>query len=167
MVGRKFMAVVFTETRPEDVDLTKTKPCKYFVYIEREIQAKNEEWMTQTAIYCDTLWLQSVGTSNSSLANKKKCVTVPFLLCFTLRVISKYKPPGALIWEGDLTEGILRYEFGRLIFGGAYFRNFTVFEGIWGKSMWNETRARLEPISTRLSTSSPGSFRFRSGHIGK
>ena len=27
---------------------------------------------------------------------------------------------------GDLTEGFLRYEFGGLIFGGAYFRNFTV-----------------------------------------
>ena len=46
--------------------------------------------------------------------------------------ISKYKPPrGAYIWRGDLTEGILRYEFGGLIFGGAYtwrglFRNFTV-----------------------------------------
>ena len=51
------------------------------------------------------------------------------LLCFTLhlRAISKYKPPGAAyIWRGDLTEGFLRYEFGRLIFGGAYFRNFTV-----------------------------------------
>ena len=33
---------------------------------------------------------------------------------------------GAYIWRGDLTEGFLRYEFGRLIFGGAYFRNFTV-----------------------------------------
>ena len=30
------------------------------------------------------------------------------------------------IWTGDLTEGFLRYEFGGLIFGGAYFRNFTV-----------------------------------------
>ena len=46
-------------------------------------------------------------------------------LCFTLylRAISKYKPPK---WRGDLTEGFLRYEFGGLIFGGAYFRNFTV-----------------------------------------
>ena len=35
--------------------------------------------------------------------------------------------PGAYIWRGDLTEGVLRYEFGCLIFGGAYFRNFTVF----------------------------------------
>jgi len=29
-------------------------------------------------------------------------------------------PEGAYIWRGDLTEGILRYEFGGLIFGGAY-----------------------------------------------
>ena len=35
-------------------------------------------------------------------------------------------PWGAYIWRGDLTEGFLHYEFGGLIFGGAYFRNFTV-----------------------------------------
>ena len=35
-------------------------------------------------------------------------------------------PRGAYIWRGDLTEGFLRYEFGGLIFEGAYFRNFTV-----------------------------------------
>ena len=36
-------------------------------------------------------------------------------------------PRGAYVWRGDLTEGFLRYEFGGgLIFGGAYFRNFTV-----------------------------------------
>ena len=53
---------------------------------------------------------------------------LPFLLCLTLylRAISKYKPPGAYIWRGDLTEGFLRYEFKGLIHGGAYFRNFTV-----------------------------------------
>ena len=33
---------------------------------------------------------------------------------------------GAHISRGDLTEGFLRYKVGRLIFGGAYFRNFTV-----------------------------------------
>ena len=27
---------------------------------------------------------------------------------------------GAYIWRGNLTEGFLRYEFGGLIFGGAY-----------------------------------------------
>ena len=33
---------------------------------------------------------------------------------------------GAYIWRGDLKEGFLRYEHGGLIFGGAYFWNFTV-----------------------------------------
>ena len=33
---------------------------------------------------------------------------------------------GGLFWRGNLTEGFLRYRFGGLIFGGAYFRNFTV-----------------------------------------
>ena len=37
-------------------------------------------------------------------------------------------PRGAYIWRGDLTEGFLRYRFGGIIFGGAYFRNFTVSE---------------------------------------
>ena len=36
-------------------------------------------------------------------------------------------PRGAYIQRGDLTEGFLRYDFDGLIFGGAYFRNFTVF----------------------------------------
>ena len=35
-------------------------------------------------------------------------------------------PQGAYIWRGNLTEGFLRYRFGGLIHGGAYFRNFTV-----------------------------------------
>ena len=36
-------------------------------------------------------------------------------------------PQEAYIWRGDLTEGFLRYEFGGLIFGVAYFRNFMVY----------------------------------------
>ena len=35
-------------------------------------------------------------------------------------------PPGSYIWRGHLTQGFLRYRLGGLIFGGAYFRNFTV-----------------------------------------
>ena len=34
-------------------------------------------------------------------------------------------PLWACIWRGDLTKGFLRYRFGGLIFGGAYFRDFT------------------------------------------
>ena len=55
------------------------------------------------------------------------CTVLP---CFilTLRAISKYKPPRAYIRMVDLKEGFLRYEFIRgFIHGGAYFRNFTVF----------------------------------------
>ena len=50
-------------------------------------------------------------------------VNLPFLLCFTLylRAIFQVQAPrGAYIWRGELTEGFLRYRFGRLIFGGAY-----------------------------------------------
>ena len=35
-------------------------------------------------------------------------------------------PRGTYIWRRDLTEGFLRYRFGGLVFGGAYFQNFTV-----------------------------------------
>ena len=39
---------------------------------------------------------------------------------------------GAYIRRGDLTEGFLRYDFGRLIFGGAYtWRGF--FSEFYGK----------------------------------
>ena len=70
-------------------------------------------------------------------------------LCFTLylRAISKYKPRGAYIWRGDLTEGFLRYRFGGLflkglIHGRAYFRNFTVSAG-------TEHFRRLDPSCRR------------------
>ena len=78
------------------------------LYLRREISASKSIWLA--------LYLEG---------------NLPFLLCFTLYLteISKYKPPrevGAYILRGDLTEGFLRYEFKRLIIGGAYFQNFTV-----------------------------------------
>ena len=55
---------------------------------------------------------------------------LPFLLCFTLylRAISKASTsaPGNIYLEGRFNGGFLRYEFAGLIFGGAYFQNFTV-----------------------------------------
>ena len=42
--------------------------------------------------------------------------------------IPSTSPWGAYIWSGDLKEGFLRYRFGGLIFVGAYFQNFTVFD---------------------------------------
>ena len=50
-------------------------------------------------------------------------VNLPFLLYFTLSLRAIFQvqaPGGAYIGGGDLTEGFLRYRFGRLIFGGAY-----------------------------------------------
>ena len=56
-------------------------------------------------------------------------LTVFALFYFVLEGNFQVQSPGGrggYIWTGDLTEGFLRYEFGGLIFGGAYFRNFTV-----------------------------------------
>ena len=39
-------------------------------------------------------------------------------------------PRGAYIWRGDLTEGFFSLFVWGLIFGGAYFWNFTVFKKI-------------------------------------
>ena len=67
-------------------------------------------------------------------------------LCFTLylRAISKYKPPrGPYIWRGDLTEGFLRYEFGGLIFGGAYtYRG--LFSEFYGSSICLECHQGID-----------------------
>ena len=49
------------------------------------------------------------------------------LLCIRGQIPST-SPPGGLIRRGDLTEVFLRYDSGGLIFGGAYLRNFTVFQ---------------------------------------
>ena len=50
--------------------------------------------------------------------------------CFVLLCIRgqfpSTSPLGAYIRRGDLTQGFLRYHFGGLIHGGAYFRDFTV-----------------------------------------
>ena len=43
-----------------------------------------------------------------------------------------------VFWRGDLTEGFLRYEFGGLVFGGAYtWRGlFSEFYGIFQRCLW-------------------------------
>ena len=47
-----------------------------------------------------------------------------FLFCFVFE--GNFQVQAPYIWRGDSTEGFLRYDFGGLIHGGAYFRNFTV-----------------------------------------
>ena len=43
------------------------------------------------------------------------------------RAIFQVQAPGALIFGGAINGGFLRYQFGGLIHGAAYFWNFTVF----------------------------------------
>ena len=62
----------------------------------------------------------------ASLVVGRKFTVFALFYFVKMRAISKYKPLGAYIWRRDLTEGNLRYVFGGLIFGGAYFRHFTV-----------------------------------------
>ena len=54
--------------------------------------------------------------------------TIFALFYFVFEGNFQVQAPGGLIFGGggDLTEGFLHYEFGGLIHGGAYFRNFTV-----------------------------------------
>jgi len=61
----------------------------------------------------------------SLIAGNKSTIFALFYYIFEGNFPSS-SPRGAYIWRGDLTEGFLRYRFGGLIFGGAYFRNFTV-----------------------------------------
>ena len=68
--------------------------------------------------------------------------TIFALLYFVLEgKFQEQAPPGAYIPRGDLKEGFLRYDFGRLIFGGAYFRNV-----ISGRSWFVRERIRLNVI---------------------
>ena len=66
-------------------------------------------------------------------------------------------PRGAYIWRGNLTNSFLRYEVGGLIFGGAYFRNFTVADEHVSE---NELKANF----CRPSTKSPERY-FKLGFI--
>ena len=86
------------------------------------------------------------------------CTVLP---CFilTLRAISKYKPPRAYIRMVDLKEGFLRYEFIRgLIHGGAYFRNFTVF------NLCNQLRI-LQTFTEKDTNNLNNSSRIKSGFL--
>ena len=51
--------------------------------------------------------------------------TVFALLYFEFEGNFQVQAPGGLYFERRFKGGFLRYEFGGLIFGGAYFRNFT------------------------------------------
>ena len=63
----------------------------------------------------------------ASLLVRSKFIVFPLFYFVFQGNFPSTSPREAYIWRGDLTEGFLRYRFGGLIHGGAYFRNFTVF----------------------------------------
>ena len=69
----------------------------------------------------------------SLIVGSKFTVFAFFLLCIGGQ-FANYKPAGGLYLEGRFNGGFLRCRFGGggggRIFGGAYFRNFTVFQVI-------------------------------------
>ena len=78
----------------------------------------------------------------SLLVGRKFIVFALFLFVFEGNFHVQAPPGGAYIWGrgGDLTEVFLRYEFGGLIHGGAYFRNFTVSQlgsFVLERNFWN------------------------------
>ena len=111
----------------EDMDLPKTQPCNYFVYMDWG--NPSQDWKVNYAssnilgTFFDRSHLAHVRHVVLWQMQNFKCHSK--LLCFilNLRAISEYKPLGTCIWRGDLSEGFLHYEFGGLIFGGANFGN--------------------------------------------
>ena len=137
----------FTETRLEDVDLSKTQPWKYLSIWTKKIQAKTEEWTTQTAINCDAFWLQSFGTCNSSSANmyKKLCVAVQWniaLFYFVFEGNFLVQALGCLYSEGQLNGGFFCVtSLGAYIWRGL----FSEFYGI----IWNISAESLRSFKCK------------------
>ena len=61
----------------------------------------------------------------SLIVGSKFTVFALFYFVFEGNFLST-SPRGAYIWRGELAEGFMRYWFGGLIHGGAYFQNFSV-----------------------------------------
>ena len=124
------------------------------------------------------------SSKNPHFQNEAKCTTFLVKMSFICRRMKNHfhikgwalnlvliqRPGGTrkwLIWRGNLTEDFLPYEFnwGGGIFGLDYFRNFTAFEGVWGKSMWKETRAQYLNPFPRACQPLPQSLFFFSAAI--
>ena len=86
----------------------------------KEVQAKSEEWTTQTAMYCDTFWLQSFGARKSFGKYKNLYVTVSFFV-FEGNFYASTIPVG--LYSGGLIKRRVfwRYEFEpKAYHGGGY-----------------------------------------------
>ena len=77
--------------------------------------------------------------------------TIFALFCFVFDGKFQVQAPWrAHIQRGDLTEGFLHYDFGGLIHGGAYFRNFMVL--LVQTRTWSTTDVRSCKWSVLLSS---------------
>ena len=63
----------------------------------------------------------------------------------------------AYIWRGDLTDGFLRYQFGGLIFGGAYTwrGSFLEFYGTSCRALWPLSEGKSSPKRLIFSRACP------------
>ena len=106
----------------------------------------------------------------SHLVGSKFSVFALFYLVFEGNFPST-SPRAAYIWRGDLTDGFLRYRFGGLIFGGAYFgilRYYTQFSIILSNLLLLRltnnsgilSSARCKPISPSLPAVNKGNLNF-------
>ena len=118
------MQKVFTETHLEDVDLSKTQPSIWNEKIQAISELRKQlQQYTVTLFDCNhlahviVLWQMQKFTC---------FCTVFALLYFEFEGNFQVQAPGGLYFERRFKGGFLRYESGGLIFGGAYFRNFTV-----------------------------------------
>ena len=71
----------------------------------------------------------------ASLINRRKFIVFALFYFVFEGNFQVQAPQGAYIWRGNLTGGFLCYEFGGLIHGGAYFRNFTVYIYIYFETL--------------------------------
>ena len=119
----------FTKTRLEDIDLSKTQPCKYFVYIIMDRGNPIEDWgvnYTNSKLYTVTLYdCNHLAHIVKVLWQIQKFMSyctafASFLFWIWWQSSSEYIRPGDCIWRGDLLEVFLHYDFGGLTFGGAY-----------------------------------------------
>ena len=81
---------------------------------------------------------------------RKFTIFALFYITLYSRANSKYKPPGeAYIWRGDLTAGFLCYNFGGLIFGGAYtWRGLSLGILQYFKTLSNGPALGIEPATS-------------------
>ena len=111
---------VFTEPRLEDVDLSKMWPYKYFVHMDRGNQGQKWRGTTQTAINCDTFWLQTLG--RHEIQKFIYYCTVFALFYFVFEGTFQVQAPRGLYSEGRFNGG-----FFALRVWGAWYTEGLIF----------------------------------------